>query len=133
MQKVRRLPRVVIALGQLFGAAATSHVEPMHRESGFERVLRHALLVTGVARPFESMNQNQLPARFARGTLRIDHDAHVRLGLNNAPLDRETLHVQLARPEVAENREQVWIADEGLKLAQCFQCTGPFGTTRRKA
>ena len=53
---------MVIADGQHLRTAATAHVEAVHHQTGFERMLRHAALVSSLARPLQPVNQNQLAA-----------------------------------------------------------------------
>jgi len=55
-----------------FRAAAAAHIEAMHRPSALERGVRHAALVSGIARSFETMHHHDLASRSSRRLLRVN-------------------------------------------------------------
>lgn len=73
----------------------------MDGEAGFERALRQAAGVTGVAGAFQAVDQDEIRFRWTFGMLGMDQDLDTGFGGKEAGLDREALDVQLSRPEVS--------------------------------
>ena|SRR5438046_6809933 len=104
--------------GHRFGAATAPHVEAMDRISGFEGGLREAAGITGIARPFEAVNENQLRARACLGTLGVDKDLDAGFGFVEIGVDRETGEVESAGPVIAGDGEEVGVLEDGDERPQ---------------
>jgi len=113
-QEVGSLPGMIErGAGQVFGAAATAHVEAVHGQAGLERSLRQASRIARVAGSFQAVNQDQLGTGLAGRLLRMDQDLDAGLGGIQLGLYREALQVQPSPPVIAGDGEQVRIGKEG--------------------
>src|SRR6185295_1463166 len=101
-------------------AAAGPHVEPVHGEAGIESGLRKAAHVAGFARPFEAVREDNLAPRLALRPLRLHQHLNARLGLVELRLNRITLCVQPARPEVSRDGQDVMIGYDRTERPQAI-------------
>src|SRR5579871_3183168 len=93
---------------------------------GLKRGVRHASVVAGIARPFESVHQDQLAARYAVRNLRVHQNAHPRLCLINDGLHRPVSLALGTPPEVPCERGEMGILKERIEGLQ-----GPFYASLR--
>jgi hypothetical protein len=109
----------------------------MGDETGVERVPRHAADIACLAGAFEAMQQNYVPDRSQRRAMGFDQDLGIGVGTYKATLFRERTEIVPARPEIAQDSQQVWITDdrfEGPHVGEILlsQGTGAVGDGRGK-
>ena len=102
----------------MFGAAAATHVEPVDCPARLKRRACHASRVSGVARPFEPVDQNDLRHRFALRTLRMDKHLNTRLGFVELRLNLVQAQVRRPPPVVAGDGQKMGVPKEGNKRLQ---------------
>src|SRR5579885_2853113 len=102
---------MIVRKRERLSAAAASKIDPMRRETRLERVVNHASRVAGVARPFESVDQNQLRARIF-GALRMDANLHFGLGLIIDGFDRPARFALRPRPEISGDGRKMRVPEE---------------------
>ena len=90
---------------EMLRTPAGPHVESMGREAGAQRRGGHAAHVSGLARAFEAMHQDD---RGAGCTAGLYQHLHAGLRLEEAPLRRDVS----PRPEVAGDGLQMRIAEQ---------------------
>ena len=99
-------------LAEMLGAAAGAHVEAVRDEAGVERIPRHAADVAGLAVAFEAVQQHHFADGRAAGRCvctRTCVSSSVRMKRFSIGKRRK---IVLARPEIAEDREKVRIAEK---------------------
>ncbi len=69
VQEVAGLAGMVVGQRQIFGAAATTHVETMRGITSLQRGVGHAAGVAGGTGSFESMDHDNFASRWTVGTL----------------------------------------------------------------
>ena len=102
-------------LAKMRRAAAGAHVESMRDKASVECRVRHAADVPRIARPFEAMHQHDFPQRLAEGPLRLHKNLGVFLSPYETIFQRIRRLIVIARPEIAEDGEDVRIAEKRLK------------------
>src|SRR5580704_6340569 len=90
----------------------------MGRETGFESRVAHSAGVSGVARSFQPVYQDQLAAWRAAGLLGMDQNLDVRFGLKEHIFDGPALVTFWARPEVTGEGCEVGIPEKRMERAQ---------------
>src|SRR5262249_19154049 len=97
---------------------AGTHVKSMNRKAVCERRPRHAALIARLTRPFESVNEYDLPARSRIRLLLVDKNLYTGLGLIEDGLARPALVDLGARPEIAGDSRKVRIAKKRNEIGQ---------------
>ena len=113
--QIRRQPGVIESFAELFGAAAGAHVEAVSDEPGLQRMPGHAAHVAGIAAAFEAVQQHHFADGIAGGALvctRTCVSGSVRMRRRFNGIARE---IVLPRPEVAEDGQEVRIAEKRLE------------------
>jgi hypothetical protein len=86
--------------------------------AGLERRGGHAARVTGLARAFEAMNQDQLASWIAAGVLLMHQHLDPRLRLIENVLHRPAEFASGTRPKISGEGRQMGILEEGFKGPQ---------------
>src|SRR6516165_4924582 len=95
----------------MFGhpAAARPHVKAMSDEAGLKRCPGHATDVTGTSVSLEAVNQHHFSDWTNQWALRLDENLCIRVGTNEAVLFGKARKIEVPGPEIAEDRQNVWI------------------------
>jgi hypothetical protein len=80
--------------------------------------MRHAAGVPGFARSFQPVHQNHFAFGLPFGSLNLQQNLNIWLGLYDYPLDWPPLFGFRARPKISRDRSQVGIAKERFERAQ---------------
>lgn len=112
---VARKTGVVHGFGQMFCAAAGTHVEAVNTVTSFKRLLRKTGDVASIGRTFQAMQKNDLAACFGSGLMFVgDNSIAIIDGVFHSTRG-ETHQIDFTRPEIPGNREQVPMANERLE------------------
>ena len=93
----------------------------MYAEPLQKSLLREALNIAGFGRALEPMQEKNLTYRRNMGLMFVDEDGRTLIDLVKPPLRGKAHGVDFSRPEVAGDREEVRIFEDGLKGPQQIQ------------
>lgn len=90
----------------------------MHRVPSLKSCLRQAASISGLARPFESMDSNQLAYGFVPRALLVDQHLDIRLRAVKPFLDRKALFIERPGPEIPGKSQKMRITEEWYERLQ---------------
>jgi hypothetical protein len=81
----------------------------MDNEAGVQRLPSHAEIVAGIAGAFEAVQQHHVTHRRFHRPLRNNKNLRIGIGTNQTAIFRKWREIVPARPEIAEDCEEVRI------------------------
>lgn len=97
---------------QRFGVSAGAHVASMHSETADQRLLCEAFDVSGFARPFQTVKEDNLASSRAFRLMLDNQNSGSRTGIVDFPGRWEPALVDLAGPKIPRNRQQMRVPQQ---------------------